>query len=226
MSLSLEGRRFAQDDRVLAFREDREGTVTATWSSPHVAAGSLTGRRDGADLVFGFTQVERSGIVTTGDADARLEEQPDGSLRLHETWRVAGASGHAVLDELPGPRWVRTRVAVPTRDLDAALRFYGGVLGLAVDGPHPAAPYDLAFVTLPGGTQLELTAGGELPLPATGDDLLVLYVPARADLAAVRELLAAAGLELVRPANDYWVQTGVTVRDPDGRLVVVAHLPA
>ncbi len=225
---SLDGRRFAEGDRVLDLREDREGTITATYAGGSVLAGSLAGRRDGADLSFGFTQVERNGVVTSGRAEARLELLPDGRLRVHESWTVdpGGWTGTSVLEELSGPRWVRTRVAHPTADLSAALAFYTGVLGFAVDGPHPATPYEIAFVALPGGAQLELTAGGDQPLPTTRDDLLVLYVPAASDVDALRLRLLAAGVAPEPALNPYWDQMGCTVRDPDGRLVVVAHLPA
>lgn len=223
---SLDGRRFAEADRVLAFREDREGTVTATYAGGSVVAGTLAGRRDGRDLEFGWTQIERNGLVTTGSCTARLELLDEGRLRVHESWTTAKATGTSVLEELTGPRWLRTRVAHPTASIQAAVSFYGDLLGLAVDGPHPATPYELLFVGLPGGAQLELTAGGELPLPATRDDLLVLYVPTAADVAALRERLVAAGVPLEAPLNPYWDRMGVTVRDPDDRLVVIAQLPA
>ena len=225
MTPSLEGRRFAEADRVLAFREDREGTVTATYAGGSVVAGTLAGRRDGADLEFGFSQIERNGVVTAGSAEARLEVLDDGRLRVHETWRVAGTTGTSVLEELPQTRWVRTRVAHPTRSLDAAVALAGGLLGLPYDGPHPATPYDIVFFELPGGAQLELTAGGPEPVPATEDDLLVLYVPTAADVAVLRDRLSGAGVALETALNPYWERMGVTVRDPDGRLVVVAQLP-
>lgn len=228
MTPSLDGRRFHEADRVLHFREDREGTLTGTYAGGSVVAGALTGRRDGRDVTFGWTQIERNGLRTTGRADARVEVLDDGRLRLHESWQVdsAPAEGTAVLEELPGPRWVRSRVAHPTASIAAAQQFYGGVLGLACDGPYQDTPLEMLFVELPGGAQLELTAGGEEPLPGTRDDLLVLYVPTAGDVAGLRARLEAAGVALERPANPYWERMGVTVRDPDGRLVVVAHTPA
>lgn len=228
MTPSLDGRRFAEADRVLTFSEDREGTVTATYAGGSVVAGTLAGRRDGRDLEFGFSQIERNGVVTTGRASARLELLADGRLRVHESWRLdsGDGTGTSTLEETAGPRWVRTRVAYPTASTRAAIGFYGDLLGFEVDGPHPATPYELVFFTLPGGTQLELTAGGELPVPQTRDDLLVLYVPTAADVAGLRHRLESAGLAAETPLNPYWERMGVTVRDPDDRLVVVAHLPA
>lgn len=224
---SLDGRRFTESDRILAFREDREGAVTGSYSGGTVVTGTLAGRRDGRDLSFGFAQIERNGVVTVGRATARLEALDDGRLRIHESWTVpaSGASGAAVLDELAVTRWVRTRVAHPTASVPAAIAFYGDLLGLPVDGPHPATPYELVFFALPGGGQLELTGGGESPVPSTGEDLLVLYVPTPDDVAGLRARLEAAGVRSERASNPYWEAMGVTVQDPDGRLVVIAALP-
>ena len=226
MTPSLDGRRFTEAGRVLLFREDREGSVTATYRGGSVTAGTLAGRRDGVALVFGFSQVKDNGVVTVGTARARLELLEDGRLRVHESWDVAGTAGTSVLEELDGPRWVRSRVAHPSASLQAAAGFYGGVLGLALDGPHDAAPYELLIVDLPGGAQLELTSGAAAPVPATVEDLLVLFVPTRTEVGQLREAVVSAGVELVHVQNPYWAAVGFAVRDPDGRLVVIAHTPA
>ena len=133
--------------------------------------------------------------------------------------RITGALELAEAEPQP---WVRVRVAHPTRDLAAAIAFYGDVLGLPYDGPHVATPYDLVFFALPGGGQLELTAGGPEPVAATEDDLLVLYVPTPAHLEALRTRLGPG----VPAGNPSWDVTGLTLLDPDGRRVVLAHLPA
>ena len=210
----------------MSLREDREGVVTGTYSGGDVVAGTLAGRRDGRDLEHAFAHLTTSGLTVTGTVEARVETLPDGAVRLHARWSSAARSGAAVLDELPGPRWVRVRVAHPSRSLEEAVAFYGGLLSLSVSGPYDSAPYRLVFFGLPGGGQLELTEGGPEPVPATSDDLLVLYVPTPADVVASRVRLADAGVAPVPAHNPYWERTGVTVRDPDGRLVVIAHLPA
>ena len=215
MTPSLDGRRFAGG---LSLREDREGVVTGTYAGGPVVAGTVVGRRDGRDLSYAYAHLTSSGLSETGLVEARVEALPDGSVRL--------VLADAVLEELPGPRWVRVRVAHPTASIAAAVDFYGGLLSLPVDGPYDSAPYRLVFFALPGGGQLELTEGGPAPVPATADDLLVLYVPTAADVAAVRARLEAAGVALLPAHNPYWERMGVTVADPDGRLVVVAHLPA
>lgn len=227
MTVSLDGRSFG-GEQVTRLREDREGVVTGTYAGGDVVAGTLAGRRDGRDLEYGFSHLTSAGQVRTGVCEARLEVLPGGLVRLHERWRWTSMAGEgtAVLDELPGDRWVRTRVAHPTSSLAAALSFYGDLLGLEVDGPHEATPYQMAFIALPGGAQLELTAGGPLPVPGTDDDLLVLYLASPADVAAARARVEAAGIAVVPSLNPYWDRMGCSVRDPDGRLVVLAHPPA
>lgn len=227
MTPSLDGRRFGSA-RVLELREDREGVVLGRYSGADVVAGSLCGRRDGRDLSYAFSHLTRSGRVETGVCDAVVQVRDDGRVRLQESWRWTSrdGSGTAVLEELPGPRWVRTRVAHPTRSIPDGIAFYHGLLELEYDGPHLASPYDLVFFALPGGAQLELTAGGPVPVPATEDDLLVLYLASPSEVAALRERVVAAGVEVVTALNPYWERMGCTVRDPDGRLVVLAHPPA
>ena len=139
--------------------------------------------------------------------------------------RLRSGRRRPVLEELPGPRWVRVRVAHPTRSIAAAVEFYGGLLSLPVDGPYDSAPYRLVFFALPGGGQLELTEGGPDPVPATADDLLVLYVPTAADVAEICAPARGRRRGAAARHNPYWERMGLTVRDPDGRLVVVAHLP-
>lgn len=226
MTPSLDGRRFG-GPQTTALREDREGIVTGTYSGGSVVAGSLAGRRDGRELSYASAHLTSAGLSVTGTCEATVEAMPDGTVRLHESYAMSdGQSGTAVREELPGPRWVRVRVAHPSRSLEAAVAFYSGLLSLPADGPYDSAPYRLVFLALPGGGQLEFTEGGPEPVEATMDDLLVLYVPTPADVAAVRETLTGAGLPLVPAHNPYWERMGVTVRDPDGRLVVVASLPA
>lgn len=222
----LHGRRFRVQDRTVALTESREGVVTGSYAGGDVVAGALVGRRDDAELVFAWSALRSSGTLRTGTATCEITGAP-GALTLLEQWSGAdGSSGTDTLVEIPGPRWVRARVAHPSASLAAAIAFYGDLLGLPVDGPYADVPYDLVFFALPGGGQLELVAGGPSPRPATDEDLLVLYVPLPADVAELRSRVVAAGLAPVPSANPYWSRMGFQVRDPDGRLVVVAHLPA
>lgn len=229
MTSSLDARVFGGDDVEVLLREDREGLLTGTWSGAELAAGTLVGRRDGRDVSWAFSWLGRNGAFRTGVSEVRVE-QGDGSglLRLCESWRLTSRDGAGVreLVQVPGPRWARVRVAHPTRSLAAAVPFYEA-LGLEVTGGFEHHElYDGVFLGLPGGGQLELTEGGPDPLPSTDDDLLVLYLATPDDVAALRERVDASGVPLLRSLNPYWDRVGFTVRDPDGRLVVVAHPPA
>ena len=128
--------------------------------------------------------------------------------------------------ELDGPRWVRARVAYPTRSLAACRAFYGELLGLLETGSfQDHEGYDGVFFGLPGGSEQELTAGGPAPVPGTADDLLVLYLPTEQEAGRVARVLRTAGVAQVEAENPYWGRWGATFLDPDGRRVVVAVTP-
>ena len=121
------------------------------------------------------------------------------------------------------------RVARPTDDLQALLRFYRDGLGLEVlfefhdhegfEGMmlgHPRAPWHLEFTHLPGHR------AGRAP---TRDNLLVLYLPERAEWDGARRRMDEAGFEPVPSFNPYWDERGVTFEDPDGYRVVLENAP-
>ncbi len=117
------------------------------------------------------------------------------------------------------------RVARPTDDLPALLRFYRDGLGLTLltsftahngfDGVmlgHPHAPYHLEFTHQPGH------AVGRAP---TSDNLLVFYLPDADEWQAAVARMAAAGFAAVPSYNPYWDAQGRTFEDPDGYRVVL-----
>jgi len=115
------------------------------------------------------------------------------------------------------------RIARPTRHLDRAVEFYRDGLGLPVRGGFTGHEgYDGVFFVLPGGGELELTAG---PVPPSGwseEDLLVLYVADRTALDRQVAALRERGVRCIAAANPYWNRVGRTVLDPDGFRVVLA----
>ena len=133
----------------------------------------------------------------------------------------------------PGPTSA-LRLARPSRDLDAAERFWVDGLGLEVlwrsasdsTDPDEADEPDLLMVGWPdAGWHLELVGDpeGELVPTPTDEDLLVLYVDGPVDEDLVRQLIAAGGSR-VQSRNPYWEQWGITIADPDGyRLVLCAR---
>jgi catechol 2,3-dioxygenase-like lactoylglutathione lyase family enzyme len=119
------------------------------------------------------------------------------------------------------------RVARPSDDLDALLRFYRDGLGLTLlyriedhdgfDGimlGQAGAPYHLEF-TRAGGHP-----AGRAPTP---DNLLVLYIPSADVWRASVERMQAAGFLRVPAFNPYWDRDGATFEDPDGYRVVLQN---
>jgi catechol 2,3-dioxygenase-like lactoylglutathione lyase family enzyme len=119
------------------------------------------------------------------------------------------------------------RVARPTDNLEAVIRFYRDGLGLDVlseftdhdgfDGVmlgRAGASYHLEFTRERGHF-----VGGA----PTEDNLLVFYLPdSTAWQAAVARMLAH-GFELVPAYNPYWDRHGKTFADPDGYRVVLQN---
>jgi len=119
--------------------------------------------------------------------------------------------------------WVRTRVAHPVRDLDRSVAFYRDLLGLSLTGGfRDHAGYDGAFFALPGGGELELTAGPVEPDGGTAEDLIVFYVAKLDDVAQIADELLAAGIASTPAKNPYWNHWGRMLVDPDGYRVVIA----
>ncbi len=124
--------------------------------------------------------------------------------------------------------WVaQVRFARPTTRLDAVLAFYRDGLGLRKLGEfRDHDGYDGVMLGLPGKTyHLEFTqhaSGAPCPPPST-DSLLVLYIPDRTQLLAIRERLEGLGHLPIAPENPYWLKDAVTYEDPDGWRVVLCN---
>jgi len=119
------------------------------------------------------------------------------------------------------------RVARPTDDLAAVVRFYRDGLGFEVlsefrghdgfDGVmlgRKGAAYHLEFTHKAGH------AAGRAP---TADNLLVFYLPDEAAWAAAVARMRTAGYEPVPAFNPYWDRAGRTFEDPDGYRVVLQN---
>ena len=119
------------------------------------------------------------------------------------------------------------RVARPTDDLAAVVKFYRDALGFDVlcefndhdgfDGVilgHRGAAYHLEFTH---------RAGHNAGRASTEDNLLVFYLPDAAEWQAAVARMEAAGHEPVTAFNPYWDQNGKTFEDPDGYRVVLQN---
>lgn len=116
------------------------------------------------------------------------------------------------------------RVARPTDDLDAVLRFYRDGIGIEVIASfEDHAGFDGVMLGLPGaGYHLELThhRGHLVGRAQTQDHLLVFYIPDTAAWQASVERMRSHGYLPVPSYNPYWDERGVTFEDPDGYRVV------
>lgn len=119
------------------------------------------------------------------------------------------------------------RVARPTDDLPAVVRFYRDGLGFEVlyefkghdgfDGVmlgHTGAAYHLEFTRRAGHR------AGRAP---TEDNLLVFYLPDEEEWTSALDRLERAGYRPVAAFNPYWDRKGKTFEDPDGYRVVLQN---
>jgi catechol 2,3-dioxygenase-like lactoylglutathione lyase family enzyme len=122
---------------------------------------------------------------------------------------------------------VHLRVARPTDDIPAVVRFYRDGLGFEVlfefqdhdgfDGVmlgRPGLAYHLEFTSKSGHK------AGRAP---SQDHLLVFYLPDSAEWKAVVDRLHLAGYRAVPAFNPYWDVRGRTFEDPDGYRVVLQN---
>ncbi|GAA5051652.1 catechol 2,3-dioxygenase-like lactoylglutathione lyase family enzyme [Thermocatellispora tengchongensis] len=119
------------------------------------------------------------------------------------------------------------RTVLLVKDQDEALAFYRDVLGFTVLHDQVADGYRFLHIGLPGRTD-----GGLWLMPASGEDLarvgaqtggqplLVLYT---GDLAAVRERLAEAGVEMWAEQRDAG-GASLHFRDLYGNVIIAAQL--
>lgn len=119
------------------------------------------------------------------------------------------------------------RVARPTDDLTAVIKFYRDGLGFEVlyefkdhdgfDGVmlgRKGTAYHLEFTRKRGH------AVGRAP---TEDNLLVFYLPDETEWRAVVARLEKAAHKPVKAFNPYWDKKGKTFEDPDGYRVVLQN---
>lgn len=119
------------------------------------------------------------------------------------------------------------RLARPSRDLQAAERFWCDGVGLEVlwrTGAEAEGGHALLMVGAKSANwHLELVHDPEaLDLNPPGpEDLLVIYRSKPATVDELARLTTHGGA--VKPArNPYWDANGVTLQDPDGYLLVLA----
>ena len=124
------------------------------------------------------------------------------------------------VDPTRPPAWIGSRVAHPARDLARSTAYYRDLLGLQPRGGFTGHDgYDGVFFALPGGGELELTAGPVGPAAGTEEDLLVLYVRTIDEVRAIGAGLVSAGVrsvDLPQPVlESLWTDISGPRRVPD-----------
>ncbi len=122
---------------------------------------------------------------------------------------------------------VQLRIARPTNQLAEISKFYGEGLGLKrVGGFQNHDGYDGIMFGLPNVEyHLEFTQhidGSPCPAP-TKDNLLVFYIPHKAEIDLVKNRLNHMGYIEVVPENPYWLGKSITFEDPDGWRIVLMN---
>ena len=119
------------------------------------------------------------------------------------------------------------RVARPTDDLGAVVRFYRDGLGLEVIGSFIGHDgIDGAMLGAKGaGYHLEFTqnAAHKAGRAPTQDNLIVFYLPDETAWKATVARMETAGHKPVSSLNPFWDQCGKTFEDPDGYRVVLVN---
>ena len=119
------------------------------------------------------------------------------------------------------------RVARPVSNLAASKAMDCEGLGLQLLGSFAGHDgFDGVLLGLPdAGYHLEFVVSHRHPVsPAPGvEDLLVLYLPDKAEWEALCACMRAAGFRAVPSANPYWDARGVTFADHDGYRTVLQN---
>lgn len=121
----------------------------------------------------------------------------------------------------------KLRVARPTDNFDKVVAFYCDGLGLEVLGQFSDHDgFDGVMLGARGSAyHLEFTrergaCAGHAP---TKENLLVFYLPDRAEWQAAVDRMRDRGHASVRSHNPYWEKNGATFEDPDGYRVVLQN---
>jgi catechol 2,3-dioxygenase-like lactoylglutathione lyase family enzyme len=119
------------------------------------------------------------------------------------------------------------RVARPTNQLEAVVKFYTNGLGLQIlyrFENHEG--FDGVMVGIPGELyHFEFTQqqGHRVGRAPTQDNLIVFYLPDQQEWQRAVDQMKAGGYEPVKSYNPYWDRNGVTFEDPDGYRVVLQN---
>lgn len=125
------------------------------------------------------------------------------------------------------PTHAHLRIARPTDQMDALIRFYRDGLGMEVLGQFQNHDgFDGVMLGFAGGAyHLEFVkkSGHGVGRAPSEDHLLVLYLPDHDAWQSAIDRMMRAGHAPVASFNPYWDKHGKTFEDPDGYRVVFQH---
>ena len=128
---------------------------------------------------------------------------------------------------MPVGKETHLRIARPTRDLPAVIRFYRDGLGFEIAGSFEGHDgFDGVMLAHPGaGYHLEFTYNSNHPAgrAPTQDNLLVFYLPDAVQWKRAVARLEDSGHPSVKSFNPYWDRRGKTFEDPDGYRIVLQN---
>ncbi|MHA7305260.1 VOC family protein [Arthrobacter sp. TMN-49] len=116
------------------------------------------------------------------------------------------------------------RIARPTHDIEAAIRYWVEGVGLLLQGRKEDGPsgHKLAFIGWPDAAwHLEIVEDHTLEPSPTAEDLLVIYLGEAIDEDSILRLEHAGGVRVLA-RNPYWDEHGMTFADADGYHLVLA----
>ena len=121
----------------------------------------------------------------------------------------------------------KIRIARPTNNLENVVRFYRDGLGFSIIADfQDHNSFDGVMLGLEGAMyHLEFThhRGHVVPDAPTQDNILVFYLPDKADWLEAIGQMRKAGFDPVTSYNPYWDINGKTFEDPDGYRVVLQN---
>ena len=120
------------------------------------------------------------------------------------------------------------RVARPTDNLPEVIRFYRDGLGLEVlasfSGHNDFDGVILGRKGFPYHLEFTHKRGHRVGKAPTQDNLLVFYIPDKAEWSNAVERMQKHGYEPVKSYNSYWDDGGKTFEDIDGYRVVLYNM--
>ncbi len=128
---------------------------------------------------------------------------------------------------MPGAEIAQIRIARPTDDIAALVRFYRDGLGFKILSKfEDHEGFDGVMLGQPGSSwHLEFThhRGHQVGKAPTDEHLLVIYLPDAAEWKQAIARLEDAGWSPTPSRNPYWDRHGRTFHDPDGYGVVLQN---